>query len=449
MTFKAYSMTQTDRTPIAFIVLAAGLGKRMKSALPKVLHPVAGVPMLQHVLHACETLTPERIVVVVGPDGEDIKKAAAPYVCVTQEKPLGTGDAVKAARKELADFAGPILVLFGDSPLITAASLRLLMEKGAETKADIVVAGFSPLNPAHYGRLVLDQSGHLLKIVEAAEATSEQSAISLCNGGVMLFGSSKLWPLIDRLRDENAAGEFYLTDCVALARQDGGISAVARIPADDILGVNTRVELAQAEKILQHRLREKAMLEGVTMTDPDSVFLSADTKFGSDIVIEPNVVIGPKVEIADNATIRAFSHIEQSRIERGAIIGPFARLRPVTIIGENAHIGNFVEIKNSEIQNGAKINHLSYVGDSFVGEKANVGAGTITANYDGVKKNRTHIGANVSTGSNSVFVAPVSIGDGALVAAGSVITKDVPADALAVARARQENKPCGAKRFRK
>lgn len=421
----------------------------MKSALPKVLHTIAGAPLLQHVLRVCETLSPERIVVVTGPNAEQVKKAAAPYICVVQEKQLGTGDAVKAARKELIDFAGDIIVLYADSPLITPESLLFLQQKRAETKATVVVAGFSPKNPASYGRLIIDESGNLLEIVEAADATTEQNAINLCNGGVMLFGSGKLWPLLDRLRDENASGEFYLTDCVALAQQDGGISTVASIPADDVLGVNTRVELAQAEKIMQRRLRNKAMLAGVTMIDPDTVFLSSDTKFGRDITIEPNVVIGPGVEIDDNVTIRAFSHMEQARIERGAIIGPFARLRPVAIIGENAHIGNFVEIKNSEIRKGAKVNHLSYVGDSFIGEKTNIGAGTITANYDGVHKNRTYIGPNVSTGSNSVFVAPVSIGEGALIAAGSIITMDVPADALAVARARQQNMAGGAKRFRK
>ncbi len=442
-------MTQTDRTPIAFIVLAAGLGTRMKSDLPKVLHPVAGAPMLQHVLRTCEALSPERIVVVVGPDGDEVKQAAAPYICVVQQKPLGTGDAVKAARKELESYAGTIVVLYADSPLMTADSLRLLLQKREEANADMVVSGFSPKNPASYGRLITDESGNVQKIVEAAEATPEQKGINLCNGGVMLFGAGKLWPLIERLRDDNAAREFYLTDCVALARHNGGLCAVAQIPVDDVLGVNTRVELAQAEKIMQNRLREKAMLAGVTMTHPDSVFLSSDTKFGRDIAIEPNVVIGKGVEIADNVRIRAFSHIELARIERGAIIGPFARLRPITIIGENAHIGNFVEIKNSEVQSGAKINHLSYVGDSFVGEKTNIGAGTITANYDGVKKNHTRIGANVSSGSNAVFIAPVTVGDGALIAAGSVITRDVPADGLAVARAKQENKPDGAKRFRK
>ncbi len=441
-------MSQKEHAPLAFIVLAAGLGTRMKSGLPKVLHSVAGVPMLQHVLNVCEALAPDRIVVVVGPDAEEVKKAAAPYACVVQYKPLGTGDAVKAARKELVDFAGDIFVLYADSPLITVESLHKLQQKRDEVKARVVVAGFSPKNPASYGRLIIDECGNLLEIVEASEATKEQDAINLCNGGVMLFASGKLWPLLERLRNENSAGEFYLTDCVALTQQDGGISAVAKIAADDVLGVNTRVELAKAEKIMQRRLREKAMLAGVTMTDPDSVFLSADTKFGRDVLIEPKVVIGSGVEIGDNVRIRAFTHIEKARIGRGAVIGPFARLRPITIIGEEAHIGNFVEIKNSEVKAGAKVNHLSYVGDSYVGQKANIGAGTITANYDGVNKHRTHIGDRVSTGSNSVLVAPVTIGDGAFIAAGSVITMNVPPDALSVARARQENKEEGAKRLR-
>ena len=420
----------------------------MKSDLPKILHTVAGVPMLKHVLNVCETLLPERIVVVIAPNASAIEKIADPHTCVVQKTPLGTGDAVKAARKALVDFAGDILVVFGDGPLITADSLRLMQKKRAETGAVIVVAGFSPKNPASYGRLIIDETGNLSEIVEAVEATPEQNAVNLCNGGVMLFDAGKLWTLLDQLNDDNAKKEFFLTDCVALAQQAGDVSVVATISEDEVLGINTRVDLAQAEKIMQRRLREKAMLAGVTMTHPDSVFLSPDTKFGRDVTIAPNVVIGPGVEIADKVEIRSFTHLEHVKVDRAAMIGPFSRIRPNSHIGIEAHIGNFVEIKNSDIDDGAKINHLSYVGDTNVGANTNIGAGTITANYDGVNKNHTDIGRSVSVGSNVVLVAPVKIGDGATIAAGSVITKEVPAEALSVARAKQENKAGWARRLR-
>jgi bifunctional UDP-N-acetylglucosamine pyrophosphorylase/glucosamine-1-phosphate N-acetyltransferase len=436
-----HDMTQNTShfPPLACVVLAAGQGTRMKSDLSKVLHPVAGAPMIQHVLNTCSQLSPERIEVVVAPHSLAIEQAVAPHPCVLQHKPLGTGDAVKAARHGLAHFVGDVVVLFADGPLIKPESLRLMQHKRQETKAAIVVAGFTPENPAAYGRLMLDESGNLSAIVEASEATPDQAAVKLCNGGVMLFDAAKLWPLLDQLRDDNAKKEFFLTDCIALAQKSGDVCVVATIPAEEVLGVNNRVELAQAEKIMQRRLREKAMLGGATMTDPESVFLSTDTKIGRDVTIGPNVVIGAGVEIGDKVDIRAFCQMEKVRIETGAIIGPFARLRPGSVIGSEAHIGNFVEIKNSEIGQGAKVNHLSYVGDAVVGAKANVGAGTITANFDGSKKHRTHIGAGASTGSNSVLVAPVNVGDGAYIGAGSVITQDVPANALAVARGRQSN----------
>lgn len=428
-----------DQQPTACIVLAAGQGTRMKSDLPKVLHPIAGVPMIRHVLSVCSELQPENIVVVVGPNSHAIEQAVAPHKCVVQTSPLGTGDAVKAARKALVDFAGDIFVLFGDGPLITLASLHAMRQKREETGSVIVVAGFSPENPASYGRLIIDESGHLSSIVEASEIAGEDSHTQLCNGGVMLFDAGKLWPLLDQLRDDNAKNEFFLTDCIALAQQEGGLSTVCIVPEDDVIGVNNRVELAHAEKVMQRRLRKKAMLAGATMTDPHTVFLSADTLIGRDVTIGPNVVFGLGVEIGDHVDIRAFSHIEQARIESGAVIGPFARIRPGAVIGADAHIGNFVEIKNSAIGAGAKINHLSYIGDATVGTKANIGAGTITCNYDGFKKMRTEIGASAFIGSNASLVAPVKIGDGAYVGAGSVITNDVPADTLAVARGRQAN----------
>ncbi|MDE1901214.1 MAG: bifunctional UDP-N-acetylglucosamine diphosphorylase/glucosamine-1-phosphate N-acetyltransferase GlmU [Alphaproteobacteria bacterium] len=425
--------------PVACIILAAGQGTRMKSDLPKVLHPVAGTPMIAHVLNACADLLPEQIVVVTAPDATEIEKAVAPQRCAVQAKPLGTGDAVKAARMALAGFTGDIIILFADGPLITADSLRALRRKRAETSAAIVVAGFSPEDPAANGRLVLDDQGRLAAIVELLDATPEQRAIRLCNGGAMLFDAAALWPLLDKLRDDNAKKEFYLTDCIALARAAGDDCAVAELPADEVYCVNNRVELAQAEKLMQRRLRERAMLGGATMTDPDSVFLSMDTKIGRDVTIGPNVVFGPGVDIGDRADIRAFCHIEQARIDAGAVIGPFARIRPGSTVGAGAHIGNFVELKKADVGRGAKINHLSYIGDATVGDKANIGAGTITCNYDGFRKSHTDIGAGAFVGSNSALVAPVKIGDGAFIGAGSVITNDVPADTLAVARGRQSN----------
>jgi bifunctional UDP-N-acetylglucosamine pyrophosphorylase/glucosamine-1-phosphate N-acetyltransferase len=420
----------------------------MKSDLPKVLHKVAGVPMIKHVLNACYELTPDQIIVVTAPGATKIEETVSPHQCVVQQTPMGTGDAVKAARKALIDFAGDVIVLFADGPLITAKSLRALQRRRQETNAAIVVAGFSPENPAQYGRLVIDETGNLSAIVEASEATPEQNALRLCNGGVMLFDIAKLWPLLDKLTPDNAKGEYFLTDCIALAQQEGDTSVVEIIPAEDVLGVNNRVELAAAEKIMQRRLREKAMLNGVTMIDPDSVFLSADTRFGRDVVLGPGVVIGEEVTIGDNVEIRAYSHIEQASIDAGASVGPFARLRPGTEIGAAAHVGSFVEIKNTEVGEGAKVPHLSYIGDTTIGAKTNIGAGTITCNYNGYKKMRTEIGAGAFIGSNSSLVAPVKIGDGAYVGAGSVITMDVPADGLAVARGRQDVKPGWAHRFR-
>ncbi|HUY68503.1 MAG TPA: bifunctional UDP-N-acetylglucosamine diphosphorylase/glucosamine-1-phosphate N-acetyltransferase GlmU [Alphaproteobacteria bacterium] len=427
-----------DRTPLACVILAAGLGTRMKSDLPKVLHPVANVPMIRHVLLACAELLPERLAIVIGPKTEAVAQAVAPHKCVVQAEPRGTGDAAKAAREELKGFAGDMIVLFGDTPLVTADSLRALQAKRKETKAAIVVAGFHAQDPAAYGRLILD-GDKLTAIVEAADATPAQRKIDLCNGGIMLFDGGKMWQFLDALKPDNAKKEFYLTDCVKLAAKAGETCAVAEMPEEEALGINTRVELAAAEKLMQQRLRRKAMLDGATLSDPDTVYLSADAKIGRDVSIGPGVIIGPGVEIANKAEIRAFCHLEQSRIEEGAVIGPFARLRPGCVVGEGAHIGNFVEIKKTEVGAGAKINHLSYMGDATVGAKANIGAGTITCNYDGYRKYRTEIGAGTFVGSNTALVAPVKVGEGAYIGAGSTITMEVPAHTLAVARGRQAN----------
>lgn len=433
---------------LACIILAAGQGTRMRSALPKVMHSVAGLPMVKHVVAACESLKADKIVVVVAPDMKDVREEVHPHMCVVQSTPQGTGDAVKAAREALAGFSGNIVVLFGDTPLLTTQALQKMIDRQRETGAVIVVGGFVPPEAGAYGRLIVRADGQLEAIVEAADATPEQTAIKLCNGGIMLFQSDKLWPMLDQLRNDNAKSEYYLTDCVAMAAKAGHKVAVTEMPVDDVMGINTRVHLAAAEKIMQARLREKHMLTGVTMTDPDTVFLSVDTEIGRDVTIGPNVIFGLGVTIEDNVEVRPFCHFEKVRVCAGAIIGPFARLRPDSTIGEGAHIGNFVEIKKSTIAAGAKINHLTYIGDASVGEKTNVGAGTITCNYDGFNKFRTEIGAGAFIGSNTSLVAPVKIGDGALIAAGSTITQNVPDDALAIARERQQNIEGKAKGFR-
>jgi bifunctional UDP-N-acetylglucosamine pyrophosphorylase / glucosamine-1-phosphate N-acetyltransferase len=438
----------TNAAPLACVILAAGQGTRMRSDLPKVLHVVAGLPMIKHVVLACAELAPEKLVAVIGPNMAAVEKAVAPQRCVIQPGPLGTGDAVKAARQELKDFKGDVIILFGDGPLVTAESLRMLQAKRQETKDAIIVAGYTPDDPGSNGRLVLDGKGQLTAIVEAADATPEQLKIRLCNGGIMLFAADKLWPLLDQLKNNNAKKEFYLTDCIALARTAGERCAVAEMPVDEVFTVNTRVELAEAEKRMQRRLRRRAMLDGATMTDPDTVYLSVDTKIGRDVTIGASVYCGSGVEIADKVEIRDFCHLEQVKIEEGALIGPFARLRPGSVIGPGAHIGNFVEIKNTEVSKGAKINHLSYIGDASVGAKANIGAGTITCNYDGFRKHHTSIGSEAFIGSNTALVAPVKVGDGAYVGAGSVITQEVPPNTLAIARGRQANVDDWARRFR-
>ncbi|MDD3288444.1 MAG: bifunctional UDP-N-acetylglucosamine diphosphorylase/glucosamine-1-phosphate N-acetyltransferase GlmU [Alphaproteobacteria bacterium] len=445
---KTSSFEPVKLSPLACVILAAGQGTRMRSELPKVMHPVAGEPMIRHVVATCADSHADRIIVVISPDMKSAEDVLRPHKCVVQKIPLGTGDAVKAARDELKNFNGDIIVLFGDTPLVTAEALQSLRRVRKDTGASIVVGANTPSDPAAYGRIVLDKSGQLSSIVEVKDATPEQLAIKLCNGGIMLFEAGKLWPLLDKLRNDNAKKEFYLTDCVKLARDAGLSCAVAEMDSEDVMGINTREELAQAEKLMQRRLRKRAMLAGVTMTDPDTVYLCADTAFGQDVVIGPNVVFAPGVEIADNVQIRPFCHLEQARVKSGAVIGPFARLRPGTVVGEGAHVGNFVEIKNSEVCEGAKVNHLTYIGDAYIGPKANIGAGTITCNYDGFNKSKTHIGAGAFIGSNSSLVAPVKIGDGAVVGAGSVVNKEVEKDSLAVSRGRQANYEGWAKKFR-
>jgi bifunctional UDP-N-acetylglucosamine pyrophosphorylase/glucosamine-1-phosphate N-acetyltransferase len=433
----------------AAVILAAGKGTRMKSAMPKVLHPIAGRPMIGHVLASLEPLGCARVAVVVGPGMPAVEQAVAPHPVAVQAEQLGTGHAVQAARAALGDEFGDLLILYGDMPLISTATLgRLLARRRAADRPAVVVLGMRPADPAEYGRLILDGEGRLETIVEFRDADAGQRAIGLCNSGFMAVDGRLIWDLLAYVDNANAKGEYYLTDIVRLARSKGRICAAIEAPAHELVGVNSRAELAQAEALMQDRLRARAMAEGATLTDPKSVWLSFDTKLGRDVVVGPNVFFGPGVEIADEVGIRGFCHLEGARVERGAEIGPFARLRPGSVIGAAARIGNFVETKNARVGEGAKANHLSYLGDATVGEKANIGAGAITCNFDGIAKHETAIGAGAFIGSNAALCAPVTIGAGAFVAAGSVITGDVPADALAIARGQQAVKPGWASLFR-
>ena len=416
----------------------------MRSALPKILHEVAGRPMVRHVLAALEPLDPAAVVVVVGQGAEQVAKAVAPATTAIQHPPRGTGDAVKATRAALAaSLAGlaDVVILYGDTPLLQSATIARLLEARREAGAAIAVAGMRPADPGPYGRLVLGADGSVERIVEAKDASPEEAAITLCNGGIMAVAAEHLFDLVDRLRDINAKREFYLTDIVGIARGRDLSATYVELPAEEVLGVNTRAELAEAGALMQERLRRRAMAEGATLVAPETVFLSADTKLGRDVVVEPNVVFGPGVSIADNVRVRSFSHLDGATIAEGAIVGPFARLRPGAVLERDVHVGNFVEIKASRLGAGTKASHLSYLGDSDIGGGTNIGAGTITCNYDGFNKQRTVIGANVFIGTNTSLVAPVSVGDGAYVATGSVITSDAPADALTIARARQVDKP--------
>ena len=434
---------------LAAVLLAAGKGTRMKSRLPKVLHPIAGRPMIGHVLASLAPLAPEPAVVVVAPDMDGLAAAVAPHRIAVQEQQLGTGHAVKAAREALGEGTDDLLILYGDTPFISTATLRRLVERRRQGDAPaVVVLGMRPSDPAEYGRLVVDGGGRLQAIVEFADADETLRRQGLCNSGVMAVDGRRIWDLLARLRCDNAKGEYYLTDIVRLAHADGLGAVALEAPAEELLGVNSRAELAAAEAAMQKRLRAHAMEEGATLIDPSTVWLSFDTRLGSDVTVGPNVFFGPGVEVADGAEIRGFSHLEGAKVGPGAVIGPFARLRPGSVIGEKARVGNFVETKNLRLAAGAKANHLAYLGDATVGEGANVGAGTITCNYDGYGKYQTTIGAGAFIGTNSSLVAPVTIGPGAIVAAGSVVTEDVAADALAIARARQEQKPGWAILFR-
>lgn len=434
---------------VAIVVLAAGLGTRMRSALPKVLHKIAGRPMIQHLLEAVAEQAPERVIVIVGDETDGVAEAVHPHATAVQRQRLGTGHAVMQARDALAGFDGDVLVLFGADPLISSQTMNLMRaRRNAADDPAVVVLGFRPDDPGHYGRLVTNHGGELLEIIEAGDADAATLDIGLCNSGVMAIDGARLFELLDGLGDDNAKGEYYLTDIAAAANAAGHACAVIEGDAAEFIGIDTRADLARAEALVQERLRAEAMAGGATLLDPATVYFSYDTKLGRDVAVGPNVVFGPGVTVGDGVEIRAFCHFEGAEVADGAIVGPFARLRPGAKIGDAAHIGNFVEIKNADVEAGAKINHLSYVGDSRVGAGANIGAGTITCNYDGFAKHRTEIGAGAFIGSNTALVAPVRIGDGAITGAGSVIAKDVAADALAVTRAPQKNLDGWAAKFR-
>lgn len=446
---QAGAVSTMSQRKTGIIVLAAGLGTRMKSALPKVMHPIAGRPMIAHLLANLAELAPDRLVVVIGEEMDSVQRAVTPHATVVQKERLGTGHAVMAARDAMAGFDGDVLVVYGDTPLLSAATLaRMLEVRRSAPFPAVVVLGFRPDDPGAYGRLIEGDDGGLDAIVEAKDATTEQQAVGLCNSGVMAIDGSRLFSLLDRVGNDNAKGEYYLTDIVALARADGLPCRIVEGGDAELIGVNSRAELAVAERIVQEQLRDRAMTGGATLIDPASVFLCHDTQLGRDVVIGPSVVFGPGVTIADRVEIRAFCHLEGVSVATGALVGPFARLRPGAAIGEGAHIGNFVEIKNASVENGAKVNHLTYIGDARVGAWANIGAGTITCNYDGYFKSHTDIGVGAFIGSNTSLVAPVKVGDGAIIGAGSVVARDVPDNALALTRGPHAEKNGWARDFR-
>jgi bifunctional UDP-N-acetylglucosamine pyrophosphorylase/glucosamine-1-phosphate N-acetyltransferase len=411
--------------------------------MSKVLHPVAGRPMIAHVVDALASASISDVALVVGRDADAVSAAAATdEVAVTsflQKERLGTAHAVLAAREAIAKGYDDVLVVFGDTPLITAAPLKAARE-GLAAGNDVVVIGFQAADPTGYGRLIV-KDGALVAIREHRDASDEERRITYCNGGLMAIDGRKALDLLNRIGNANAKGEYYLTDLVEIARSLDGRAIAVEAPEEELTGCNTRAELAYIERLWQQRRRHELMLAGVSMIAPETVFLSWDTALAQDVLLEPNVVFGPGVRVESGAVIHAFSHLEGAHVRAGATVGPFARLRPGADLGAKSKVGNFCEVKNAEIGAGAKVNHLTYIGDAFVGAGSNIGAGTITCNYDGVNKHVTRIGANAFVGSNSSLVAPVSIGDGALVASGSVITEDVPADAVAFGRARQDVKP--------
>lgn len=433
---------QATSRPLALIVLAAGAGTRMNSDLPKPLHPLGCAPLVAHTIAAGAALEPARLIVITGHGADQVEAAlgdiAPEATCVRQSPQLGTGHAVLQAAEALADFDGDAMVLYGDSPFFRAETLQAM--RIARSAYDVVMLGFQPQDPSRYGRLVMDGDA-LQKIVEFKDASAEERAIPFCNSGVLIADAATLMGLLQKITNDNAAGEYYLTDVPKLANAAGLTATAITCPEAETLGIDSRAGLARAEAQFQTQRRAEMIDNGVTMQAPDTVHVALDTHIGRDAMIEPYVVFGPEVTVESGATIRAFSHLEGCHVSAGAIVGPYARLRPGAEIGNNAKIGNFVEVKNADIAEGAKVSHLSYIGDATVGERANIGAGTVTCNYDGFMKHHTSIGADAFIGSDTMLIAPVSVGAQAMTASGSTITDDVPDGALAISRARQINKP--------
>ena len=433
----------TENRPLACIILAAGQGTRMKSKRPKALHHLAGRPLISWLIESAEKLEPEKIIVVTSPDADELTKTVSPHQTAIQEKPFGTGDAVKAAMPLLEGFSGDVLILLGDMPLISPATMQDLIKARYKTSATALsVLGAEFDIPPAFGRLVLGPDSALAKIIEDRDCNADEKSINLCNLGAFCIDGARLPEWLSKLKTDNAQAEYYLTDLVEIAAHDD-LEAHVHVTRDhaEIHGVNDRIDLAKLERTLQNRLRENAMKQGVTLIDPKSVYFSYDTVIGQDVLIEPNVFFGPGVEIEDNVTIHAFSHIEGAKIEHDCNIGPYARIRPKSLLKSNVTIGNFIEVNRSTIGKGAKAKHVTYLGDTSIDEQANIGAGTIVANYDGYEKHKTNIGKKAFIGSNATIVAPVNIGDGAIVAAGSTITYDVPKDALAIARVEGDVRP--------
>jgi bifunctional UDP-N-acetylglucosamine pyrophosphorylase/glucosamine-1-phosphate N-acetyltransferase len=441
----------SDQRRFAVVILAAGQGTRMRSDTHKVLHPIASRPLLLHLLDRVDALGADKRIVVVGKGRDQVEEAldGRDVIVVHQAQQLGTGHAVQQAADALAGYDGPVLILYGDTPFVEAETLRRMLDRlDGDGGPGVVVLASCPADPLKYGRIILGEGDRIAKMVEYKDATEEERAVRLCNSGMMAIRVRDLFRWLAEVGNDNAAGEYYLPDVVNIAAAEGREAVVIEGDPYETAGVNSRAELAHLELEWQRRRREQALDEGATLIDPESVWFAYDTKLGRDVTVEPHVVFGPGVKVADGATIKAFSHIDGAVIGIKANIGPFARIRPGTVLGDKAKVGNFVELKKAQVGEGAKVNHLSYVGDASIGARANIGAGTITCNYDGFGKYRTEIGAGAFIGSNTALVAPVRVGDGAIVGAGSVITRDVEPDSLAVERSEQKGIAGWAKRFR-
>ncbi len=434
----------TENTPIAVVILAAGKGTRMKSDLPKVMHPIAGRPMINWLIETAEKLNPEKIIVVTAPDMDDVAKAVRPYQTVVQKQQRGTGDAVRPALDMLKGFQGKVLILLGDEPFLDKNILEKMIKWDG-----LSVMAVRPLSPAGLGRMVVHDDGTLDRIIEDKDCTPEQKEIRLCNAGNFCIPNAHLENWLAQLKTDNTQKEYYLTDIPQIAEKEGFLTYVVEADAQWVWGINTRSELAEHERMAQTMLRNKAMENGATLIDPNTVYLSADTKIGKDVVIEPNVYFGSGVSVGDHTVIHAFSHIKGAQIEANVEIGPFARIRPKSVLKQGVVVGNFIEVNRSVMGAGAKSKHLSYLGDAIIGDKANIGAGTVIANYDGFNKHTTTIGEKAFIGTNSTIVAPLEIGNGAMIAAGSTINKDIPDNAMAVGRARQKNYAGWATEYRK